>query len=86
MSIELNHGQRRFEVMAYVDAMHDAQAIELAELASDGLGPALMTVLFTDEASADPRVLLDVGELPLPVLISFMAMVAEEQRRIAGAE
>jgi hypothetical protein len=85
MSIRLEHGRRSFEVTAYYDAIHDASAIELAELGDDGLGPALMTVLFDEDASADPRVLLDAGALPLPVLTRFMAEVAHEHRRIGGA-
>jgi hypothetical protein len=39
--------------MAYHDAIrHDGPALELAELVDDELGPALVTVLFTDAGSS----------------------------------
>ncbi|WP_405163909.1 hypothetical protein OG203_01940 [Nocardia sp. NBC_01499] len=80
----LEHGQRRFRVMAYDDAIHDdAWAVELAELVDGELGPSIVTVLFpSDETPREPRVLVSQGDLPLPVLQTFLAVVDRESRRI----
>jgi hypothetical protein len=60
------HGQRRFQVMSYSDAINDdAWTVELAEVVDGELGPAVLTVLFPSDQIADPRVLVDGGSLPL---------------------
>jgi hypothetical protein len=81
----LEHGERRFQTMAHHDAVQgDRWAVELAELVDHELGPALVTVLFPDDGSpVDAEALLDHGSLPLPVLVSFLARVAQEQRRLS---
>ncbi|MEV0718152.1 hypothetical protein [Asanoa sp. NPDC050611] len=79
MEVLLEHGGRRFVVLAYHDAVHhDGPALELAELVDGELGPSLVTVLFQDSSDV---LLADAG-LPLAVLTAFMAEVAREGARL----
>jgi hypothetical protein len=84
MAIFLEHRGRRFQVLAYHDAIrHDGPALELAELVNDELGPAVVTVLFRGEDTGETEVLLTEYGLPLPILTAFMAEVAREDSRPA---
>jgi hypothetical protein len=86
VTIPLEHGGRRFQVMAYHDAMrHDGPALELAELVGGELGPAIVTVMFADERAGGAEVLLADSGLPLPILRAFMKEVVQEEHRICGA-
>ncbi|MGC4755431.1 hypothetical protein [Micromonospora trifolii] len=63
MMMPLEYGGRRFQVMAYHDAMrHDGPALELAELVDGELGPALVTITFANESAGGTEVLL-IGDL-----------------------
>jgi hypothetical protein len=85
VTIFLEHGGRRFQVMAYHDAVrHDGPALELAELVSGELGPALVTILFADDSAGKAEVLLADCGLPVQILKAFMEEVAQEERRIRG--
>jgi hypothetical protein len=87
MAVALEHGGRRFQAMAYHDAIrHDGPALELAELVDGELGPALVTVLFAaDDASpSGSEVLLVDCDLPLQTLAAFMEEVGREERRLRG--
>jgi hypothetical protein len=80
VTVLLEHGGRRFQAMAYHDAVrHDGPALELAELVDGELGPALVTVLFADGAGED-EVLLTDGALPLPILTAFLRHTAPGDR------
>lgn len=71
--------------MAYHDAIrHDGPAVELAELVSGELGPALVTILFADDSAGEAEVLLADCGLPLRILKAFLEEVAQEERRIRG--
>ncbi|MEU5669655.1 hypothetical protein ABZ749_04630 [Micromonospora sp. NPDC047753] len=86
MMMPLEYGGRRFQIMAYHDAMrHDGPALELAELIDGELGPALVTVTFADESAGGAEVLLTNSCLPLPILRAFMEEAAQEEHRIGGA-
>jgi hypothetical protein len=86
VTVLLEPGGRRFNAMAYHDAVrHDGPALELAELVDGELGAALVTVLFADSAGAT-KVLLADCDLPLPILTAFMAEVAHEERRLFGGD
>jgi hypothetical protein len=83
----IDHGGRRFQIMAYHDAVrHDGPALELAELVDGELGPALVTALFAGDSVGDTTVLLADSELPLPILITFMAAIAQENGRLREAQ
>ncbi|GLY29702.1 hypothetical protein [Kineosporia sp. NBRC 101731] len=81
MTEELVYGVRRFRMLPYHDAVRgDRQAIELAEVVDNKLGPALMTVLFADSGDlAGSEVLINEGCLPWPVVSGFMVRAAQEQ-------
>ncbi|MEV0609454.1 hypothetical protein AB0I61_24090 [Polymorphospora rubra] len=86
VAILLEYGGRRFQVVAYHDAIrHDGPALELAELVDGELGPALVTVLFPDEGTGGAKVLLADSGLPLRILTAFIAEVVQEEHRIRGA-
>ncbi|MFF0154045.1 hypothetical protein [Micromonospora sp. NPDC005203] len=85
MVMPLEHGGRRFQVMAYHDAIrYDGPALELAELVNDELGPALVTVTFADGNAGGAEVLLTDAGLPLPILRAFVEEAVREERRISG--
>ncbi|TQJ23707.1 hypothetical protein FBZ33_4018 [Micromonospora sp. A202] len=81
--VPLEYGGRRFQVMAYHDAMrHDGRALELAELIDGELGPALVTITFANESAGGAEVLLTNSGLPLPILRTFMEEAVQEEHRI----
>jgi hypothetical protein len=44
----LGHGDRRFQALAYHDAIrHDGRALERAEVVEGEVGPELVTILFS---------------------------------------
>jgi hypothetical protein len=86
VTVILEHGGRRFQVMAYHDAMrHDGPALELAELVNGELGSALVTILFAEDSADESQVLLADCGLPLQILTAFMEEVAQEERRVREA-
>jgi hypothetical protein len=84
VAVVLVHGDRRFQVMAYHDAIrHDGPALELAELVDGELGPPLVTVLFAhDGSSSECEALLTTSGLPLNIPAAFMEEVVKEQRHL----
>ncbi|MEU8283328.1 hypothetical protein AB0C01_03230 [Micromonospora sp. NPDC048905] len=87
MVIPLAYGGRRFQVMAYHDAIrHDGPALELAELVDDELGPALVTVTFAGENAGGAEVFLTDAGLPLPILRAFVEEAVREERRTSGVD
>ncbi|WP_436528896.1 hypothetical protein [Actinoplanes sp. HUAS TT8] len=79
----LEHGGRRFQVMAYHDAIrHDGPALELAEIVDREVGPGLVTVLFSHDDPSEAEVLLTDSSLPLPVVTAFLKEAAREQDRL----
>jgi hypothetical protein len=85
VEISLDHGDRRFRILAHHDAIrHDGPALELAELVDGEVGPELVTVLFDADnpVARDASVLLTNCDLPLPILTGFMEEAAREQRRL----
>ena len=82
----LEHGDRRFQTLAYHDAIrHDGPALELAELVDREVGPELMTVLFFPPDPGKAEVLLTNGSLPLPIITAFLKEAGREQRRVDEA-
>lgn len=79
----LEHGDRRFEVLAYHDAIrHDGPALELAEVVDGEVGPALVTVLFSAAAAGESEVLLTESGLPFPIITAFVEEAIREQHRV----
>jgi hypothetical protein len=86
VTVILEHGGRRFQVMAYHDAMrYDGPGLELAELVNGELGSALVTILFAEDSVGESEVLLADCGLPLLILTAFMEEVAQEEHRVRGA-
>jgi hypothetical protein len=80
MTVILDHDGRRFQVIAYHDAIrHDGPALELAELVDGELGPALVTILFRDDSADGAEVLLTECGLPLEILAAFMKEVGQRR-------
>ncbi|MEU8332002.1 hypothetical protein [Micromonospora sp. NPDC048839] len=85
MVMPLEYGGRRFQAMAYHDAIrHDGPALELAELVDGELGPALVTVTFAGENTGGAEAFLIDSGLPLPILAAFVEEAVREERRISG--
>ena len=85
MTFHLDHGDRRFQVLPYHDAVrHDGPALELAELVDGEVGPEIVTVLLSpdDVDAGEARVLLTDGSLPLSVIMAFLEEAVREQRRL----
>ena len=79
----IEHGDRRFQVLAYHDAIrHDGPALELAEVVDGEVGPALVTVLFSVADTDETEVLLTTGGLPLPIVAAFLEHAIREQHRL----
>ncbi|MCU7725607.1 hypothetical protein ODJ79_17905 [Actinoplanes sp. KI2] len=82
----LEHGDRRFQTLAYHDAIrHDGPALELAELVDGEVGPALMTVLFFPSDASKAEVVLTNSSLPLPIITAFLKEAGREQHRLNEA-
>ncbi|SNY37293.1 hypothetical protein [Paractinoplanes atraurantiacus] len=83
MTSFLDHGDRRFQVLAYHDAIrHDGPALELAELVDGEVGPELMTVLFSASGAEETEVLLYESSLPLPIVTAFLEAAKERTSQI----
>lgn len=83
MTFYLEHGDRKFQILAYHDAIrHDGPALELAEVTDGEVGPDLVTVLFHEVDYSEPEVLLTDGSLPLPIVTAFLEKVLSEQDRL----
>jgi len=79
----LEHRDRRFQTLAYHDAVrHDGPALELAEVVDGELGPELMTVLFFPADAGKAEVLLTSSSLPLPIVTAFLIEAGTEQHRL----
>ncbi|GIM96236.1 hypothetical protein [Paractinoplanes toevensis] len=79
----LEHGDRRFQFLAYHDAIrHDGPALELAEVVDGEVGPALVTVLFSVADADDTEILLTNSGLPLPIVTAFLEGALLEQHRL----
>ena len=83
----LEHGDRRFRILAYHDAIrHDGPALEIAEVVDGEVGPELMTVLFFPADAGKAEVLLtSSSSLPLPIIMAFLKEAGREQNRLEDA-
>lgn len=83
MTLFLEHGDRRFQTLAYHDAIrHDGPALELAEVVDGEVGPTLVTVLFSASPAGETEVLLAESGLPFPIVVAFLEDAIHEQHRL----